>query len=850
MQAKRIKIDYLFNSIGIDNLNPKILWNCDGGLRQTAYQLRIIGDDNKEYLNTEKINSHQMYHIYDGEALNYKTRYTCFIKLWDEEDKEGEEVSAYFETGLKEFEAKWITGNYRVNRKTRYPVDYFKKEFNTNDIKKARLYITACGVYEASINGKRAGDFVLAPGITDYRKRIQYQTIDVTDLLVEGTNTLNIELADGWYRGSCGAWGILNQYGTETKLLAELHITKSDGSIQKILSDDSFDWSNDGPLTFADNQDGEKCDSNKTPSYSKKAKVTKCSIKPCCSNNVPLIEHERLKAEIIKTPGGKTVLDFKQNIAGYLEFDIKTSKNQKVYLRFGELLDENGEFTQKNIQCSSKKKTTPLQEISYICKEGINHYKTKFAIFGFQFVLIESDIEINPDDFTAIAVYSDLERTGYFKSSNELLNKFVENTVWSAKNNHADLPTDCPTRERHGWSGDAQIFCKSASFLFDYCAFANKYERDLVDNRRSDGRFRQIVPVGGTDFYMQAMDGSAGWSDAGVFIPYIIYKQYGDLSILEKNYNAMKKYTDFKISTLGKHYLTGLPTGIDRKYRKYISNYGQSYGEWAEPIDVRAFSVSDFINPHPEETTAYIVFLLERMAEICVILNHKKEADEYIKISKKVISGYQALMRSEKHSLDTDRQAKLVRPLYLNLLDEEQSEYAKKRLIEALDKYKWRLGTGFLSTPLILYVLDKINLEYAYRLLENEEIPGWLSMPKNGATTIWESWEGPNAQGGVASLNHYSKGALVEWLFSRMCGINVEADNHFYIEPLPGGNFTYASCSYMSVYGEVKSSFKKIDNTYEIEISVPVNCTAKVVIGGKTYLQETGTKKYMVNNNG
>ena len=374
----------------------------------------------------------------------------------------------------------------------------FCKAFHAADVKKARLYITVCGLYEANINGRRVGSFVRAPGITDYRKRVQYQTYDVTALLQDGENALTVQLADGWYRGSCGAWGLKNQYGTETKLLAQLELTRADGSVQTITTDESWEWSNDGPLRFADNKDGEVVNANNTPSYQGKAKVTSHPVTPTVSNNVPVTEHERLKAKRITTPSGKTVLDFGQNIAGYAEFTVTAHAGETIKLRFGELLDENGEFTQKNIQCSSKNITTPLQQVIYTCKEGENHYKTTFASFGFQYVLVETDVAFQPEDFIAIAVYSDMERTGFFESSNALLDKFVENTVWSAKNNHADLPTDCPTRERHGWTGDAQIFFNTAAYLFDYAPFAQKYMRcvRLAEKRREAAADRPLRRCG------------------------------------------------------------------------------------------------------------------------------------------------------------------------------------------------------------------------------------------------------------------------------------------------------------------------------------------------------------------
>lgn len=837
MKAINLKCEYLINPIGIDIQNPRLMWNCDGGIKQTAYRI-VAKSDEKTVWDSGKVNFSSMYAEYPYK-LKSRERIIWSVTLWDEDDRDGEpSETAFFETGLlsaSDFTAKWISGNYRVNRKNRYPVDCFKKQFAAQNVAKARLYITACGLYEAKINGQRVGNFVLAPGHTDYTKRIQLQTYDVAKLLRNGENDITVELADGWYRGSCGAWGLKNQYGTQTKLYAQLEITDKTGKVTIVGTDKTWVWSDDGKIRFADNKDGEVVEAWRVPSYSGFAKETKCAVMPVSSNNVPVTEHERFTVkEVITTPGGAKVLDFGQNIAGYISFALTAKRGQKIKLRFGEMFDENGEFTQKNFQCANKKRTkvTPLQQIEYFCKDGLNEYKTKFAIFGFQYVLIESDAEWKKEDFTAIAVYSDMEETLSFDSSNELLNKLVEATRWSAKNNHADVPTDCPTRERHGWTGDAQIFCNTASYLFNFAPFARKYVSDMVDGQRKNGKFRQITPKGGIDFYMNFMDGSAGWSDAGVLIPYRIYKRYGDKKILESSYAAMKKYADFKIKTLGKWYPTAIGTGIDRKYKKYISNYGQSYGEWAEPTEVHITGFKDFACPHPEETTAYIVYMLQTMAEIAEVLGKTDDKKRFSEYAEKAKIGYNKLLECPKFSLDTDRQAKLVRPLYMNLLNEEQAKFAENRLVAALDKYDWRLGTGFLSTPFILYVLEKIDVEYAYKLLENEQMPGWLFMPKMHANTIWESWEGTEAQGGIASLDHYSKGAVCEWLFGDMCGIKVSGENEFTIAPKAGGKFTFAGCEYQSVYGKVSCGWERQNGKTAYKIVIPANTTAKVILPG------------------
>ena len=834
MKAVRLKTEYLSNPVGIDSKSPRLYWNCEGASKQTAYQI-IAKINGKTVWNSGKMESSFMTHIpYGGPDLHSRERVYWSVKLWDENGEGGELSHSFFEMGLLEasdWKAKWITGNYKVKRKERYPVDCFRKKLSVaGSVKSARLYITACGLYEARLDGQKIGNFCLAPGHTDYRKRVQYQTYDVTQLLSQGDHALTVQLADGWYRGGCGAWGIRNQYGTETKLLAQLEITYTDGTRDTIISDESWDWCNDGPIRFADNKDGEVVNANREPSYSANAKVTAYNVIPTASNNVPVTEHEHFTPTVTKAPSGKWLLDFGQNIAGYIFFRIQANEGQKLIFRFGELLDGEGNLTLKNIQCVSKEKASPLQQIVYTCCEGMNEYKTTFAVFGFQYAEVETDIELHPGDVTAIAIYSDIEQTGFFESSNELLNRFVEATIWSTKGNSLDIPTDCPTRERHGWTGDAQIFFETANYLFDYAAFSRKYLNDVYDWQKKSGRLPQIAPYGGVDFYMWTLNGSVGWSDAGILNPYRFRKMYGDKQILTDYYDRMKRYAHFMMNRCGKIEPMTKRLGLKGECAKYAVNIGQSYGEWAEPADVYPQDWKNIVFPHPEVSTAYTSYVLGCMAEIAEELGFADDSALFREYSEGSKKAYQAMAETSDYSLDTDRQARLVRPLAFDLLDKKQTEYARKRLIQALENYGWRLGTGFLSTPLILDVLADINIEAAYRLLENEEMPGWLFMPKNGATTIWESWEGTQAQGGIASLNHYSKGAVCEWLFKTMCGIRVDAENHFIIAPKPGGSFAYAKASYKSIYGKVECGWEKTNEGYLFRISIPANTTATFIL--------------------
>ena len=382
MKAIRLKTEYLKNPLGIDFTAPRLFWNCADGVRQTAYQV-ICRDENENLLwDSGKIESGSMHTIYAGTPLHSRVHVVWQVRLWDENDVPGDwSEPAVFELGLlhaDDWRAQWITGDYIPDPKRRYPVDCFKTTFVAGEIKKARLYATACGVYQAALNGQPVEGFTLAPGITDYRKRVQYQTYDVTALVQSGENALTVQLADGWYRGCCGAWGLRNQYGTETKFLAQLELTLTDGTVQTVCTDGSWQWSNDGPVRFADNKDGERIDARRTPTYSGHAKMTTHPVQPTASDNEPLTEHERLAAKILHTPSGRTVLDFGQNIAGILQFTVQAKAGQRICLRFGEMLDENGEFTQKNIQTSNEKITSPLQQVDYVCKAGRNDYKTAF----------------------------------------------------------------------------------------------------------------------------------------------------------------------------------------------------------------------------------------------------------------------------------------------------------------------------------------------------------------------------------------------------------------------------------------------------------------------------------------
>ena len=846
MKAVKLRTEYLENPIGIDIQHPRIFWNCEGGTIQTAYRMR------SDKWDSGKVESAMMRAEYPL-PLSSRERVEYSVTLWDEHGEAGEPSEpAFFEMGLldpSDWSAKWIRGDYKVRKKQRYPVDYFRKIFEVKSLGQARLYLSALGLYEAYINGKKVGNAILAPGSTDPRVRVQCDTYDVTSMLKAGENEIVLLLADGWYRGSIGAKGFTYVFGKETKVIAQLEVTDESGDRTTIATDRTWQWSNDGPIRFADLKDGEIVDNRKAPSFSGQALEGHYDGLMTSSNSAHVVEIEHnAPVKVTKTQTGKTTLTFQNNVAGYLVFSLSAHDGDRIHIVLGEMLDENGEVTLKNVQCVRKGKKTPLQEITLFCKEGQNEYKSRFFYGGFQYATVESTAEVDYSTFRQVAICSAMEETSFFACSNELVNIFYENTLRSLKSNSVDIPTDCPTRERMGWTGDSQIIFNTASYLFDYGAFIRKHIRDVFDRQDKNGRLPQIAPYSAEDWFMDVMNGSVGWADVGVLIPYRMYLKYGDINILKENYDNMARYAEFMIRRCGRakgfYALYAKPLHLSKENRRYGVNTGQSYGEWAEPNDVKAFAWTDFAEPHPEESMAYTVYTLTLMVEISELLGKTEKVARFKEYAEGVKRAYQELVTKPKFSLDTNRQAKLVRPLYLQLLADEQTAYAKQRLIQALDAYDWKLGTGFLSTPFILDVLAKIDPEYAYKLLENEKMPGWLYMAKNNTGTIWEGWEGPNAQAGIASLNHYSKGAMVEWLFSGMLGIKVDGENHFAIQPIVGGHVTSAKGSYKSLYGEVKSSWERTGNKVKYHFEIPVNTTADVTLKDTHYFLTSGVYDY------
>jgi len=825
--ATRLRTEYLDAPLGLGVAQPRFSWWFTGGISQSAYRILAVRDGETVW-DSGCVESSRTNHIrYEGVPLGSRDLVEWSVTVWDENGIFGEPARSRFELGLLDpacWVSRWITAPVKQERHQRRPVDHFSKRFTARGgIASARLYATAHGVYEARLNGHRVGEFRLAPGSTDYRHRLQYQTYDVTELLATD-NALEIALADGWYRGSVGCYGQTNVFGRETAVLAQLEIRYVDGTRETVGTDGSWAWSDDGSVRFADLKDGEIVDARMRPTYGGSAALAAATQIPVASDNVAPKRQEEFVPTLVTAPSGARILDFGQNIAGVVAFDLVAHEGATIRLRMGEMLDDDGEFTQANMQAKKpgrefgratelllmtgqeklipgELQPTPKQEIVYTCAEGRNSYATEFAVFGFRYALIETDVRFALEDFRAIAIYSDMEPTGTFECSHDGINKLLENTLWSMKGNFLDVPTDCPTRERLGWTGDAQIFFETAAYLMDVASFFRKWLRDVSDAQEKSGKVSAVVPYNGIAMMYDATGGSVGWADALVLVPYRFWKRYGDDDLIREFYPMMTSYARYM---------------IDHTDKNYVYAKGFHLGEWLEPDEFRD-NVRGRV-PRAEEATAYLHYTMSHLAEIAQALG--EDASLYEKYAAGAKRAYNELFVTNG-MIDTDRQAKLVRPLALGLLEGEVRTRVEERLVTAIESRGHRIGTGFLSTPFVLPALTEAGRpDVAYRMLENDESPSWLAEVKAGATTIWEDWEGRE------SRNHYSPGAVCQWLFDSVAGIRVTSENRFEIRPTPGGSLTHASASYRSPYGEVKSAWDGASFTIEI----PANTRALIAL--------------------
>lgn len=836
MKAVNLKTEHMKNPIGIDIKEPYLSWVCQDGKKQSAYEIEAVSDGGAVW-KSGKVYTDQMHAAY-GNPLKSRQNIIWRVRLWDEKEEAGEwSEPAMFEMGLLEeadFCAKWINPELECNPDIHKPASYLKTSFKTDKPENARLYITCHGLYEAYLNGKRVGNFVLAPGTSSYDKSLPYQTYDVTELLKEGENDVMVILGDGWYRSCSGVDGDRNLYGEDIALYFQL---EANGEVI-CISDESWTASQDGPLRENDMQQGETYHAlQEEPDHYHPVKIEDFGVNNLvCSNNLPITEHERFEGKIIHTPNGETVIDYGQNLAGYVEFTVQAHEGDQIVLTHGEALDENGNFTAENFQDRKRHKEGGTeQKVTYICKEGNNHYKSRFTIWGFRYAKVETDIELADACFTSIAVYSDMERLGSFECSEPLVNQLVQNSIWSQKSNFCDVPTDCPTRERAAWTGDMGVFADAGLFLLDCYPVIRKWLGECRLNQYEDGKVANIAPKNNNPtFFSGMLAGSVGWGDASIIVPYELYKRFGDIRILEENYDMMQRWYQFLEKRAKQKPLNPVKRLKRNPYRKYTIETGIDYGEWCEP-DVE--TTKAMRTPQEKVATAYFAYSGRLLSEIARILGKKEDAENYREIAANAKKAFKHIA-TEDGRIHSDRQAEYVRAVAFDLLSEEEKVQAAAELNQLVIKNGYHLNTGFLSTPSLCPILAEYGyLETAYKLLLQDTMPSWLYAVKKGATTVWETWDGINESGKPkASLNHYSYGAICGWLFQGVCGIHLE-ENEIIIRPMPHKLMQYAEASYQSPAGEITSGWRYEGETLIFDIRIPPNAEARVILpNGKSEL--------------
>ena len=733
-----------------------------------------------------------------------------------------------------QWQAKWIDPELPHDKEQRQPASVLRRSFRVESTENAVLYITCHGLYEAMLNGQRVDDFVLAPGTGDYAKRLTVQVYDVSELLRMGENEITVTLGDGWYRGSVGIDGLRNYYGPDLALLCQL---EADGGII-LCSDERWEASQQGPVRENDLQQGERYDARLEPlSDWHGVSVRDFGYENLAfTESVPILEQERFPGRLFITPNGETVIDFGQNLAGYTELRVNAAAGQTITLWHGETLDGNGNFTQKNFDPGDRNAAGIPQKTEYICRDGENVWHPRFAIFGFRYAKVETEIDLTDAEFTAIAVYSEMPQTGFFACGNEDVNRLFLNSLWSMRSNFCDIPTDCPTRERAGWTGDAGVFAPTAVMLTDCAPILRKWLGECRLAQGEDGLVQNIAPVNNKGGMISNMlQGSAGWGDACILVPWALYEAYGDRTVLEENYGMMARWMDY----CEKRAQKTRPHNLLNPWHRYLVDEGFHFGEWCQPdVDNTDAMKKTMMLGAPEVATAYFFRSASLMAQIAEILDRPEDAERYAEIAENAKKAYRRTC-TKNGRIRSDRQCEYVRPIAFGLLDGEEIQTAADDLAALVERNGCHLNTGFLSTPDLCRVLSENgHSDTAYKLLLQEECPGWLYAVKKGATTIWETWDGVRADGTVHdSLNHYSYGAVTGWLFSGVCGIRLQAGK-LTIRPHPGRELGHAEAEWRSPAGTIRSAWAYEGDRLILDFAVPVPAGIELPNGEKYEVTE------------
>jgi alpha-L-rhamnosidase len=866
IRAVHLRCEYLVNPVGSDAREPRLNWQVEAvdesarGVVQSAWQVivassaeKLAADEGDLWDSGQVIGAETLHHRYAGAPLNSGMAAYWKVRVWDGNGA----ASAWSETatwsmGLLEeadWEAQWI--GLPRDEDPKYfegpepvipPSPLLRREFSVDaPVTRATLYATARGLYECRLNGERVGDQHLAPEWTDYNKRIQYQAYDVTEHIREGVNALGATLGDGWYLGRMGPtrwdkdYPRRGVYGKHRRLLVRLEIERADGTKQIIVSDGDWKVNADGPIRMSDLFLGETYDARKLPAgwdapgfddsaWASVVAEPLDGVPLEAQMNEPIRVVAELPAQSVSEPApGVYIFDLGQNMAGICRVRLTGQPGQEITLRHGEMLnEEDGTLYVTNLAAA-------IQTDRFICAGGGEEvFEPAFTYHGFRYVEV-TGLKENPAPsmITGLVLASDTPVAITFECSNPMLNKLAQNALWTQRGNMHSVPTDCPQRdERMGWMGDAQVFSQSSIFNMDMAAFYTKWIQDIRDAQAKDGSFPDIAPHSyGPD---ERFKNAPGWGDAGVVVPWRVYQNYGDVEVLREHIDAAKRFID----------------GIHRDNPNliWVKNTGNNYGDWlsGDTIKAEGYPSKGAEFRKDAYATAFFAHSTSLLARMCAVLGMDDDAKRYEKLAADITAVFQEKYVKDSGRISGDTQAGYALALHFELLPEAVQEAAAEHMVEAIAAYDGRISTGFQSTYRMMLELTRWGYnDLAYQLVESTRFPSWGYSIEQGATTIWERWDGyVKGRGfqdpGMNSFNHYAIGAVVEWMYRTIGGINLGNDHSawadFEIEPRPGGTLTWARTRYASVRGDIETSWKIEDGQFLLAVTVPANTTATIGI--------------------
>lgn len=851
-----LRAEYLINPVGLDVTTPRLSWQIQDdrrGAKQTAYQTVIARADEpaKPVWDSGKVASNQTTQVeYAGPALASRDRLVWRVKYWDQDGVDSPfSPDASIEMGLlsrEDWKGTWIGSNEVGGPRSIPPCPHLRKAFELEHKPlRARLYITALGLFEAEINGIPIGEDVFAPGRTEYKHRVPYHVYDVTEQLAAGANVIGAILGDGWYSGHVHSDPRM-YYGDRPRLLAQLEVTYADGSTQTIVSDGTWKETTSGPIRSSDLLQGEDYDARmEIPGWSANGfdDSTWRGVKTFEFPNIALVGRRMLPVRRIQeikpavapwpTPNKRRwTFDFGQNLVGRVRIKLRNTKpGQIITIRHAEMLDKTNRLYTEALRSA---RATDY----YTCKGADEEvYEPRFTFHGFRYIEVNGlkfGTPPDPDVVTAVVLHTDLEATGTFECSNQMINQLQSNILWSQKGNFLEIPTDCPQRdERLGWTGDAQVFIRTAAWNMDVSGFFTKWLQDMADAQFETGGIPSTVPF----CVSISNEGGPAWSDAAIICPWTIYQCYGDVKILAERYPMMAKFIAF------------LKESSNNLIRADETKKWRGYGDW---LSQNAETPRDLIG------TAYFAHVCDLMSKIAGVLKKTEDVKTYETLRDEVKRAWQNKYVTPAGEIVGQTQTAYLLALAFKLIPDALRPKVFDALVRDIQARGTHLSTGFVGTPLITRVLtDEGRLDLAYALLNQTTFPSWLFPITHGATTMWERWDGwtPDKgfnDSGMNSYNHYAYGAVGEWMYVTIAGIDLSEPGYSKIKiaPRPGGGLTFARGSLTTPHGAVETNWTVSNGKLKLTVRVPPNTTATIrvpssdanglVEGGKPVSQAPG----------